>query len=153
MDASDYLAVDEIQIIKNIYEFITKTFYHSRQDSHGFLGFSSSSCTIEKEFTYHRFYQYNNYLASTIRQIAWYSLNVVTFPVPKFNDVTIKVIAALPSIFDPTNTTLIHEFNQFFHYYGTHIVSGSTMGGLIWEQDWFESCLLRIRNTTWSREQ
>ncbi|CAF1167767.1 unnamed protein product [Rotaria sordida] len=29
----------------------------------------------------------------------------------------------------------------------------STLGGLAWAQDWFDSCLLRIRNTTWIREQ
>jgi hypothetical protein len=153
MDTSDYLEVLDTRIIKNIYELISKTFYHSRRDSSGFLGFSSSSRTVPKEFIHHRFYQFDNYLASTIRQVAWYSLNVMTFPVPKFDSQTIQSIGTLPSTFNPMDETHVDLFNQFFRSFGTHLVTGSAMGGLIWSQDWFDSCLLRIRNTTWVFEQ
>ncbi|CAF1394462.1 unnamed protein product [Rotaria magnacalcarata] len=153
LDDPDFLEVDDIQIIRNIYEFVTRTFYSSRHDSRGFLGFSSSSRSVEMEFIHRRFYQFDYYLASRIRQIGWYTLNLVTFPVPKFNEIASKMMASLPSTFDPNNSSIVGEFNEFFGHFGTHIVVGSTMGGLVWQQDWFESCLLRITNTTWIREQ
>ncbi|CAF3365867.1 unnamed protein product [Rotaria socialis] len=152
-DASDLLDVNDIQIITNIYEYVTKTFYHSRHDPMGAFGFYSLVQNSQSESIHHRFYQFDFYLASRMRQIGWYTLNLVTFPVPKFNAMTSRVMASLPSTFDPNNSSIVGEFNDFFVHFGTHIVVGSTMGGLMWQQDWFESCLLRVTNTSWIREQ
>jgi hypothetical protein len=152
-DESDSLEVRETKIVTNIYEFLAETFYHSRSDSRGFLGYSSSTRTVQSRSIHHRFYRFDNYLASTIQQIAWYSLSVITFPTPKYNDLTTASIATLPTTFNSTNATHLSLFKQFFDAYGTHVVLSSTMGGLVWAQDWFDSCLLRTRNTTWIREE
>ena len=152
-DASYSQKILKTRIIKNISEFVTQTFYHSHQNSSGFLGFLSSETSVWSRTIHSRFYVLDNYLASTMRQFPWYSLSLVTLSPPKLSDFVMQIISTFPSTYNETNQTHFDLFQQFFNIFGTHVIVSSTMGGLVWAQDWFDSCLLRSRDNSWIQEQ
>ncbi|CAF0731438.1 unnamed protein product [Didymodactylos carnosus] len=152
-NAPEALSVDEIVMITTIDDYWKKTHYVNEEDDDGFLGFGAKYEKTEIDTVYNRFFKHTYYLASTIRQIIWYTLTVATFPPPKLNPYAEKLFKSLPANFNISDLNNTRFFRQFFDAFGTHIVTSSAMGGLVWALDWYESCLLKIKSTTWIKHQ
>ena len=50
----------------------------------------------------------------------------------------------LPSVYDPDNIRTVAVYKMFFDSFGTDVVTAADMGGLVWAENWFESCLNRL---------
>ena len=50
--------------------------------------------------------------------------------------------------YDPNDTQVVTIYNMFFEAYGTSVVTKADMGGLVWAETWFESCLERAYTDT-----
>lgn len=152
-DKPDSLQIQQTVLIRTIYDFWLKSIYVTVDDDDGFLGFGAEHRETEIGHFYENFYNFTYYLAFTLRRIMWYKLSVATFPSPKFTSTFEQALAKLPSTFNATDEPSTTLFKQFFDAYGTHIVVSADMGGLVWAEDWFESCLLKIHRESWIKEQ
>ena len=85
------------------------------------------------------FYAHTYSLALSLKQIAWYSLSLMEFPLPTFTKAFQMSLDYLPSAYDASNPV----FKMFFESFGTSVVTKADMGGLVWAETWFESCLER----------
>ena len=85
MDTSESLLVDGTIIINSMDDYVKKSIYSEHHHHHGFFGFGSKSETITTRKLYHYFYGTNFKLALSLRQIAWYTLRLMEFPLPTFS--------------------------------------------------------------------
>lgn len=150
MDTPDSMALNFSLHIRSVDDYYRRTFYSTRSDSFGFLGFGASHYSKSIETIYRRFYEENYYLALRLLQIKWYTLSVVAFPYPKLNAVAQAAINRLPTTFNSNDTA---KFNQFFESFGTHFVQSADMGGLVQSEIWYKKCLLYEKSETWINEQ
>ncbi|UJR20157.1 hypothetical protein I4U23_023289 [Adineta vaga] len=150
---SELLDTERTNIVKDVHQYFSQSIYTVTQDKSGFLGFGSSHRTKEIGYIYERIYKNTNSLLLTLRQIIWYNLMVATFPPPTLSSMAKRVLDELPKTFDASDANNILKFRQFFDSFGTHIVTESDMGGLVWAQDWFQSCMLIVRNESWIKQQ
>ncbi|CAF1072377.1 unnamed protein product, partial [Didymodactylos carnosus] len=127
--------------------------YSIQEDDDGFFGFGATSKRTDIIEKYRQFYDNKYQMAWTRRQISMYTLSLTTFPTPQFNDVTQLAIHKLPDTFDNGSISNIKKWKAFFHAYGTHFVTSSDMGGLLWVEDYFEGCLITKYSERWAKEQ
>ncbi|KAL4511130.1 hypothetical protein ABPG73_008208 [Tetrahymena malaccensis] len=150
MNKPESITLNGTTIFSTFNDFVKETFWETREDSHGFLGFGGK----HKKTQYHEFYEkiYQNYqkLALNLRQITWYTLKVPTFPKPPLNKIFEQSIKMLPAEFNEQTSQI---FNQFIEAFGTHVVIEGDFGGLVYAEDWFESCLLNMHDEIWIREE
>ncbi|CAF1315220.1 unnamed protein product [Rotaria sp. Silwood1] len=99
---------------------------------------------------YRRFYQDNYNLVLRMKQIGWYTLSVTAFPYPKLNPTAQIAFNNLPTYFDIKDLKI---WKNFFNIFGTHIVVSSNMGGQVWAETWYETCLTYEYPQTWIDEQ
>ncbi|CAF3848030.1 unnamed protein product [Rotaria sp. Silwood1] len=123
------------------------------QDSSGFLGFGATSTQKDIVRLYRQFYEYNYQMAWTRRQLSIYTLSVNSFPPPQLTVMTQQAINALPFTFNESSSSNLRKWRAFFDAYGTHFVASADMGGLMWGEDYFESCMITKTTETWIREQ
>ncbi|CAF3207054.1 unnamed protein product [Rotaria sp. Silwood2] len=148
----DLLSMSDTKFFNTLKEFITDSYISNQQDSFGFLGFGASTDKQEMRTRYQRFYQHKYRMAWTKQQIIWFTLAAATFPSPKFSRVADLSIAGLPTTFD-SNSTDYEKFQRFFDAYGTHIVVRADIGGMMWAEDYFESCLITKMTEKWIRRE
>ena len=55
----------------------------------------------------------------------------------------ILIIVSVYCSYDPKDPQTVATYNMFFESFGTSVVTESDMGGLVWAETWFESCLER----------
>lgn len=136
-------------IMKNISE----TFYQSHtvvNDDNRFLGFGSKKTTTTDKY-YHELHENTRYLAMAMRQIEWYTLVMYTLPYPPYSEIMEQIIETIPNEYDYENDK--SYWNQLFDAIGTHVTIRADMGGLVWAENYFESCLTQIYSETWVTEQ
>lgn len=151
-NTKDLLTMSETVFFQSLKEFVSHSYISNRQDSFGFLGFGASTDQSEMRTRYQRFYQYQYRLAWTKQQAIWFTLAAATFPPPKLNRIANLVISQLPTRFT-VNSTDYEKYQRFFDAYGTHIVVRSDIGGMLWAEDYFESCLITKMTETWIRRE
>lgn len=107
---------------------------------------------VERETTefYRRFYQDYYNLVVRLKQIGWYTLSTSVFPYPKLTPTAQKALAGLPSTFDVKD---INTWKDFFSSFGAYVVISSQMGGQVWAESWYESCLTYEHSEMWIKEQ
>ncbi|UJR12783.1 hypothetical protein I4U23_016957 [Adineta vaga] len=106
----------------------------------------------EMKFTYERFYQHKYKMAWTKQQVIWFTLAAVTFPLPKLRRTATLAIEYLPLTFD-LNTNNFEKFRIFFDTYGTYVVVQADIGGMLWAEDYFETCLIKKMTEKWIRRE
>ncbi|CAF3662706.1 unnamed protein product [Rotaria sordida] len=148
----DLLSMSDTKFFNTFKEFITDSYITNQYDSFGFLGFGASADRQEIRTRYQRFYQHKYRMAWMKQQIIWFTLAAVTFPPPRLNRIAHLSISSLPTTFD-SNSTDYKKFQQFFNAYGTHIVVRADIGGMLWAEDYFESCLITKMTETWIRRE
>ncbi|CAF2684273.1 unnamed protein product [Rotaria sp. Silwood2] len=148
----DLLSMYDTVFFNTLKEFVTDSYISDQHDSSDFLGFGVSADKVEMRTRYQRFYQHKYRMAWTKQQVIWFNLAVVTFPSPKLNRIASLAISRLPTTFDPKSADY-KKFQLFFYSYGTHIVVRSDIGGMLWAEDYFESCLITKMTEKWIRRE
>ena len=150
MNKPESLELNGTIIMSSFQDFVMHSFWEVDEDHHGFLGFGSRHKHTETEKYFEKFYEHYYNLALSLRQITWYKLVIPTFPKPILSDLFKLTISSLPEAYNDATAPL---FSQFIDSFGTHMVSEADFGGLVWAEDWFETCLLKTHDETWIREQ
>ncbi|KAL4484620.1 hypothetical protein ABPG74_019797 [Tetrahymena malaccensis] len=150
MNKPESISLNGTTIFSTFNDFVRETFWENREDSHGFLGFGAKRKTTYYHEFYNKIYQKYQRLILNLRQITWYTLKVPTFPKPPFNKIFEQSIKMLPSEF---NEQTAQFFSQFIEAFGTHVVTEGDFGGLVYAEDWFESCLTKLHDEIWIREE
>eukprot|EP00927_Polykrikos_kofoidii_P033917 TRINITY_DN28755_c0_g1_i1.p1 TRINITY_DN28755_c0_g1~~TRINITY_DN28755_c0_g1_i1.p1 ORF type:complete len:1451 (-),score=180.91 TRINITY_DN28755_c0_g1_i1:162-4514(-) len=135
-------------ILGSVDDYVRHSYYSEHHHSSGFLGFGAKTESKTIESYYRNFYAHRYYLALSMRQVAWYTLELVTFPLPQLRSELREALSLLPTVYDSTNRTTVALFEQFFEAFGTDVVTAADMGGVVWAESWFESCLSRMYSDT-----
>jgi len=130
--------------MKSIDDYVEKSVYYESHHHHGFLGFGSKTETTTTKKYYEMFYAHNYYLALSMRQISWFTLRLSEFPLPQMSDSFKKTLDFLPTKYNASDAKTVAIYNMFFEAFGTDIVTSADMGGMVWAENWFESCLTKI---------
>lgn len=130
-------------IIKNVRQIVAHSISVDNDDS--LFGFGGQSEITEKYYS--QLYKDTYYLARSLRQIQWYSLFMYTLPSPPLNDIAKQGFDTIPTSFDIDKDQAY--WSQFKDAFGTHVVIKAEMGGLIWAEDFFRSCLTSIHSEEW----
>lgn len=141
------------RFFKTIDEFFQQSIWSIENDDWNFFGFGTKSTRNDIIEKYQKFYEYQYQMVLTRRRISMYTLSVNTSSVPKFNSFAQLAIDALPSIFNESSAANLLQWEEFFSVYGTHFVASADMGGLMWAEDYFDSCLMQKTSETWIKEQ
>ncbi|CAF3620401.1 unnamed protein product [Rotaria sp. Silwood1] len=152
ISTKDMLSMSDTLFFSSLKEFVSESYITNEKDSFGFLGFGAYSDKEEMRTRYQRFYQHKYRMAWTKQQVIWFTLAVAIFPAPKLSRIANLAIVGLPTTFD-ANSTSYEKFQQFFDAYGTHIVVRSDIGGMLWAEDYFESCLITKLTEQWIRRE
>ncbi|KAL4484623.1 hypothetical protein ABPG74_019800 [Tetrahymena malaccensis] len=150
MNKPESFTLNGTAIFSTFQDFVKETFWETRQDKHGFLGFGAKHKRTQYHEFYEKIYQQNQKLILNLRQITWYTLKVPTFPNPPFNSIFEQSIKMLPTVF---NSQTSQFFNQFIEAFGTHVVIEGDFGGLVYAEDWLETCLIKTHDEVWIKEQ
>ena len=137
-------------IFSSFKDFVIHTYWEHDESSGGFLGFGAKHKHTEVEHYYEKFYKQYYNLALSMTQITWYRLVMPTFPQPKMSSIFQLAYANLPLEYNSTTETI---FSQFIDAFGTHVVTEADFGGLVWAEDWIETCLFKSHDETWVREE
>ena len=148
----DLLAMYDTAFFNTLKEFVTESYISNQHDSSGFFGFGASTDKYEMRTRYERFYQHKYRMAWTKQQVIWFTLAAASFPTPKLNRIASLAVSRLPQTFS-LNTTDYEMYQRFFDAYGTHIVVRADIGGMLWAEDYFESCLITKMTETWTRRE
>ena len=148
----DMISMFDTKFFDTLKTFVSNSYIHNRHDSFGFLGFGASSSTTDIRIKYSRFYRHKYRMAWTKQQLTWYTLTAMLFPRPPFNMLTSLAVANLPKMFNPKSADS-RIFKRFFDAYGTHFVIEADMGGMLWAEDYFESCLITRMTEQWVRRE
>uniref|UniRef100_A0A0G4FGM9 MACPF domain-containing protein n=1 Tax=Chromera velia CCMP2878 TaxID=1169474 RepID=A0A0G4FGM9_9ALVE len=135
-------------VFETLDDYLAHSHWVETHSSSGFLGFGGKKEKKTTDDLYRNFYAHRYALALTMRQIGWFSLSVAQFPQPPLSPLFKAALEALPETYDPEDTVSVQMFEQFFGAFGTHVVTKAHMGGSVWAQDWFESCLIKIYSDT-----
>ena len=138
------LLVNSTMVMNTIDDYVENSIYSEHHHHSGFLGFGSKDETTTTHKYYRNFYAHTFKLALTLRQIAWFSLRLSEFPLPEFSYAYQASLDYLPEVFDEKNATHVAIFKMFFEAFGTDVVLSADMGGVVWAENWFESCLTKI---------
>lgn len=143
-DMPESVLLNGTVLMQTVDDYVEHSLWTEHHHSDGFLGFGSKSEDKTMEEYYRNFYAHNYFLALSMRQVSWFTLQMFEFPLPAFSKNFQTAVDFLPRTYDPSNATAIEMFAQFFEAVGTSVVSKATMGGLVWAESWYESCLSRL---------
>lgn len=141
-------ALNGTVFINSVDDLVRKSKLYERTHDGGFLGFGSRDVSKVTKRYYRMFYAHNYVLALTQRQVSWYSLNLLEFPLLEFSDPFKKALDYLPSVYNPNDKSHASLAALFFKSYGTDVVLSVDMGGMVWEEHFFEKCLTKIYSDT-----
>ena len=144
VNTPESLLVNSTIVMNTINDYVENSIYFEHHHHSGFFGFGSKDETTTTHKYYRKFYAHSYKLALTLRQIAWYSLRLSEFPLPEFSSAFQASLDFLPEIYDPKNATHVAIFEMLFGGFGTDVVTAADMGGVVWAENWFESCLTKI---------
>jgi hypothetical protein len=96
MNTPESLLLNSTIIMNTIEDYIENSVWSESHHSSGFLGFGSKTETTTTEKYYRMFYAHTYSLALSLRQIAWYTLSLIEFPLPKFNSMFQAALDYLP---------------------------------------------------------
>jgi len=153
INTPESLLLDSTIVMNTIDDYIEKSIYFERHHHHGFLGFGSKDETTTTKKYYRNFYAHNYKLVLSLRQIAWYTLRLSEFPLPPLSKAFKMSLDFLPSVYDPSNPKVVAIYKMFFEAFGTDVVTAADMGGMVWAENWFESCLTKMYSDTCIRHE
>merc|ERR1719312_633219 len=139
MDTPESTLLNATIRMESIDDYVEHSVWTEEHHHHGFAGFGSKKESKTTDRFYRMFYGHTYSLALSLKQIAWYSLSLMEFPLPTFTKPFQMSLDYLPSVYDAANPV----FKMFFQSFGTSVVTKADMGGLVWAETWFESCLER----------
>ena len=143
LDTPESILLNGTIHMESIDDYVEQSVWSEHHHHSGFLGFGSKDETTTTEKYYRMFYAHTYSLVLSLKQIAWYSLSLMEFPLPKFSSVFEQSLDFLPKKYDPKDSQMVALYEMFFNAFGTSVVTESDMGGLVWAETWFESCLER----------
>ena len=123
------LLVDATVVMQSIDDYVEKSVYYESHHHSGFLGFGSKTETKTTKKYYQNFYAHNYKLALSLRQIAWYTLRLSEFPLPRFSRTFQQSLDYLPDTFNASDAQGMSIFKMFFDAFGTDVVTSADMGG------------------------
>lgn len=150
VNTPESLALDGSFVVTSVQDYFRRTTSVSVSRHTSALGLRRRQTTRTVTDFYRRFHQEYYNLIVRLKQVAWYTLAVRTFPYPKLSTIAEKAIHALPEEFSADNLT---AWKDFFDVFGTHLVVSSTMGGQLWTDIWYDQCLTHERTEQWISEQ
>lgn len=148
MNNAQSVSTNSTYLFKKLEHFIEESRYSIHEDDWGFLGFGASSQTSTFYHYYEYFYKKEFSLALSMLELDYYSL--YTSLAGPLSSMAQMSIAKLPEKYE-NSTKLI--FKQFIDTYGTHVVLKANMGGLIWSENWYDSCLEKIYSEDWVKNE
>ena len=82
--------------MESIDDYVEHSVWSEHHHHSGFLGFGSKDETTTTEKYYRMFYAHTYSLVLSLKQIAWYSLSLMEFPLPKFSTIFEQSLDFLP---------------------------------------------------------
>lgn len=96
MNTPESLLVNGSIHMDSIDDYIEHSIWSESHHHSGFLGFGSKDETTTTERFYRMFYAHTYSLVLSLKQIGWYSLSLMEFPLPEFNSVFKMSLDYLP---------------------------------------------------------
>ena len=91
------------------------------------------------------------HLALSLHSVQWFRLEMDTFPLLPLNTLGMSLVSQIPATFDPV--TDYSFWVLLFVGYGTHLTISADFGGVVWAEDWYQSCVEEMHSETWVKSE